>query len=267
MPELTSSDLHNILNNLFPLVEKASQKILEIYNEPFEVVIKDDNSPVTKADQTSNRTLINGIKALTPLIPIISEESKSMSYEERKSFTYCWIIDPLDGTKEFIKKNDEFSINVALCHHQEIILGIVMSPVSNEIAWAIKNQGAFIKKNDGQVQKLKCGPHNFDQKNLRIVTSRSHISDKTRSFIENFEDPILIPKGSSWKFILIASNEADYYPRPGTTMEWDTAAPQIILEEAGGSVLNLQDKSKLKYNKSDLRNPEFLAKGISHESS
>lgn len=265
MPELSISELHNILNNLFPIVDQAAESILKIYNTPFNKEIKQDNSPVTKADQKSNKIIIEGLQLITPEFPIISEESKFESYDKRKAYKQCWIVDPLDGTKEFINHNGEFSINIALCADQEIILGIVMAPVSGEIAWAIKGEGAFLKEKNGRVVKLRCGDFCSEQEKLRVVTSRSHLSTKTKQLINELNNPILIKKGSSWKFILIASNQADYYPRPGTTMEWDTAAPQIILEEAGGTVCSIKDNKRLVYNKENLKNPEFIAKGSSNE--
>jgi 3'(2'), 5'-bisphosphate nucleotidase len=265
MSYLDQTSLHILLNKLFPIIKEAGNGILSIYNTPFDVILKSNKTPLTEADQTSNKIICDALQLISPNIPIISEESINDDYEKRGNYDYCWIIDPLDGTKEFIKKNDEFAINIALCYKNEIILGMVHSPVFNKTAWAVKGSGAYLINECGMICRLHCDTFTMDQINVRVLTSRSHISDKVQHYISQLNDPILKPCGSSWKFVMIANNEADYYPRPGTTMEWDTAAPHIIIEEAGGSIYRLDNCEALTYNKENLRNPDFAAIGLIKE--
>lgn len=262
MIELTGKDLHIILNKLIPVVQLANEAVMKIYVQDFGVDYKADKSPLTLADNTSNKIICDNLATITPQIPIISEENREIPYSDRSQFTYCWIVDPLDGTKEFVKKNDEFAINVALCHHNSIILAVVGTPIEDGIVWAIKGHGAFYQKGKGAICRLSCGEYRPTDQGIRVITSRSHLSQETKAHINKYQEAQILPKGSSWKFIMIANNEADYYPRLGPTMEWDTAAPQLILEEAGGSIIDLDTHQPLQYNKPNLLNPNFIAKGI-----
>jgi 3'(2'), 5'-bisphosphate nucleotidase len=261
MQQLAVNDLKLILNKLKPILLKASNAIKDVYQTDFDVETKADNSPVTEADEQSNKIICNGINSLGLNIPIISEENKQLDYETRKTFEYCWILDPLDGTKEFVAKNGEFAINLALCHKNQVILGIVYAPVSDMLYWAIKGQGAYKESLDGEVVKLQSKPHHELETSFRIVTSRSHLSPASQELIDTFENAIILHKGSALKFLLIAEGNADIYPRHGPTMEWDTAAPHLILEEAGGSVVDLVNNKPLTYNKPSLYNPDFIALG------
>jgi 3'(2'), 5'-bisphosphate nucleotidase len=261
MQQLGINDLQLILNKLKPILQKASNAIKEIYETDFDVENKIDNTPVTEADQLSNRIICEGLKDLDYDIPIISEENKQLDFEIRKHFEYCWILDPLDGTKEFVKKNGEFAINLALCHKNEIILGVVYSPMNDMLYWAIKGQGAFKETIDGKVTELKSKVHSSLQTNIKVVTSRSHLSSESQALIDQFENVEILHKGSALKFLMIAEGKADVYPRHGPTMEWDTAAPHLILNEAGGEVLDLKTNKPLTYNKPSLYNPDFIALG------
>jgi 3'(2'), 5'-bisphosphate nucleotidase len=253
---LNTKDLVDLVHQLKPIVDLASNAILEIYSDvdSFGTVYKDDESPLTKADLASNKIICEGLERLTPDISIISEENINLEYEERKNKKYLWSVDPLDGTKEFVKRNGEFTINIALLEDGIPVLGIIHLPVKDKFYYGVKNHGAFY----GDV-KLKADSFSIHESGLAVVASRSYISPETKAYIEKFDNAKLIPKGSAIKFIAISLKEAMLYPRFGTTMEWDTAAAQIILEEAGGMVINVETLQPLQYNKKDLRNPDFLA--------
>lgn len=249
-----------LTNELMATVKFVNEEVMKIYRSDFEVMHKQDDSPVTKADLTANKIICEALTRLTPNIPIISEESKEIDFEERKNLMYCWCIDPIDGTKEFVKKNDEFVVNIALIENGKPVLGIVSAPALGEISWAVKGGGAFLEK-DGMTCRLACNKFAFDESGLRLARSRSHRDAQTMEYASRFNNPIWIKKGSALKMVMIAGNQADIYIRMGITMEWDIAAPQIILEEAGGAVLSFDSKQPLSYNKKDLQNEEFIAFG------
>jgi len=254
-------ELEPIVQEVIQLSYKAGEAILEIYNTDFEEEYKQDDSPLTKADLASNEIICNGLKKLTPEIPIISEENKTKRYEERKDWSSCWVVDPLDGTKEFVKKNDEFTTNVALIKDGKPIAGVVYIPVYNQMYYAIKGYGAYKIDENNELTVITSSSYNPQSEKVRIVCSRSHLNEATQAFVDWFRNPEIVSKGSSLKFLAIAEGEADVYPRLAPTMEWDTAAAQIILQEAGGSVTDFNDKTPLIYNKEDLLNPYFVAKG------
>ncbi len=232
---------------------EASKVIMEIYRKDFQVEYKDDKSPLTEADLKSNEIICNSLKNLYPNIPIMSEENKQTDYEERKDWEYYWCIDPIDGTKEFIKKNDEFTINIALIHNQEPILGVVYAPAIDVMYSAKKGLGAF--KNN---EKL---PIKRNDDKFIIVASKSHMSDETQEYINKIEttkEKELISMGSSLKLCLVAEGKADCYPRIAPTMEWDTAAADAIVRIAGKMTYNFETKKALIYNKKDLLNPNFV---------
>ena len=241
---------------------KAGVEILKIYNEKnFEVQYKSDDSPLTIADEISNKIITEALSKLTPQIPIISEEGAVIPYSERQHFEYFWLVDPLDGTKEFVSRTDDFAVNIALVHHGRPILGVVYVPCTEGVYFAVKNEGAFKIENNLK-EKIHCNVFKINGLNLKIPVSRSYLNEETKTLIaKNFNDPILIARGSALKFTDIAEGSADIYPRIGTTMEWDTAAPQIILEEAGGKILHLETREPLVYNKISLKNPNFVAMG------
>lgn len=252
--------LSELIPSLLKTVENAGVAILEIYNSgrDFGVEKKSDASPLTLADKTSNTIICGDLEKLPLRYPIISEENKQVPWSERRRWQRCWLVDPLDGTKEFIKKNGEFTVNVALIEDDNPVLGVVHVPVSGETYWAVKNQGAFLQRN-GQVHPIEAATFSDAEEGLRIVCSRSHLNDETRQFIAAYDHPQLVSKGSSLKFLMLATGEAHMYPRVAPTMEWDTAAAHIILEEAGGEVLHFETRQPLRYNKENLLNPSFLA--------
>ena len=189
-------------------------------------------------------------------IPILSEEGPLIPYSRRKKWETFWMIDPLDGTKEFIKKNGEFTVNIALIHHNQPIIGVVQRPVTNDLYYAIKASGA--QKNGKNIQ---CAPFDIHQSGLKVVASRSHLNPETQVFLDKLINPKIISKGSSLKLMIVAEGEAHLYPRFAPTMEWDTAAAQIIVEEAGGKVFIQNSKIRVHYNKENLLNPFFLVQG------
>lgn len=251
-----------LLKYVIEIGKNAAKEIIKIYdNGKYQIDIKTDDSPVTNADIASNEIICDGLLKLDSSITIISEENMFMSYEERKDKRLIWSVDPLDGTKEFIKKNGEFTINIALIENGIPVLGVLIVPVINETYYAVKGQGSFLEK-DNIINKLQCGHFNKRDKGLRIPCSNSHINKDTLDYIHTYDEPQMIQIGSALKFMLLAKGEAEIYPRFAPTMEWDTAAPQIIVEEAGGSVLNGEYLTPLVYNKESLVNPGFIAKAI-----
>lgn len=249
------------LPKLLEIAKKAGQEILKIYHsENFGVTEKKDESPLTLADQASNKVICEGLKQIFPDIPIISEENKEIAYENRKNYELFWLVDPLDGTKEFIKRNGDFTVNIALVKENEVIAGIVYTPVTDDLYYAHSGEGAY-HIIGGKPVKMSASIFSKSDKNLGIVCSRSHMSDETKAFVDQYDEPNLVSRGSSLKFLILATGDAAVYPRLAPTMEWDTAAAQIILEEAGGKVINVETGDKLKYNKEILRNPYFVAYG------
>ncbi len=239
---------------------------MEIYNsEDFGVEMKGDDSPLTKADKNANEVIVSGLENLQTSFPIISEENKEIAYHDRKGFENYWLVDPLDGTKEFIKRNGEFTVNIALVQNGTPILGVVYAPDLDELYWGIKNLGAYIVDKDGIVKKLKAQSFKKTDPELRIVCSRSHLNERTANFMSAFDRPEKVATGSSLKFLIMAKGQAHIYPRLAPTMEWDTGAAQIILEESGGSVINVENDSPLNYNKESLVNPHFIAYANLHE--
>ncbi len=244
------------------IARQAGEIIRHIYENTTTISYKrkDDNSPLTLADRAANAFIVQELSRLEKQYPIISEESTLPPYSERKKYKTFWMVDPLDGTKEFIKRNGEFTVNIALIDKRHSVLGVVYAPALDEMYWGVKGEGAYAHKN-GEVKRLTAKDFSITQENLRVVCSRSHLNDATRKELNSLKDPILKPIGSSLKFMLLASGEADYYPRMGPTMEWDIAASQIILEEAGGSIISEYTHKPVIYNKENLRNPHFKAYG------
>lgn len=251
-----------LVKKVVDIAHEAGMAILDIYNNYDDVQVeqKADDSPLTIADRTANTIICKGLEQLAVHYPIVSEENKAIAYEERKDFAYYWLVDPLDGTKEFIKRNGEFTVNIALIHEQKVVMGVVYAPCLDEMYWAIKGQGAFRSK-DGKEERLEAPSFKMSDERLNIVCSRSHLNEDTQQFVGQLQQPELVAKGSSLKFLTIASGEAHIYPRLAPTMEWDTGAAQIVLEEAGGSVINFESKENLLYNKENLLNPHFVAYG------
>ncbi len=251
----------NIIPALKAIVKQAHEEILSVYRqgEGLEVDFKADDSPLTAADRAANTVICAGLEALPELYPILSEENRSIAFEERKNYPFYWLVDPLDGTKEFIRRNGEFTVNIALIHEGMPVLGIVGVPVSGEIFWAKKGEGAYRCDAYGQDQRIEAAAFRMADPMLRVVASRSHLNEATAAYIGQLQEPQLVSRGSSLKLMALATGEAHLYPRLAPTMEWDTGAAQIILEEAGGQLCRYADDQPLVYNKADLTNPSFIA--------
>jgi len=233
------------IQDIVTIVKEAGKAIMQVYKQDFEVEYKQDNSPLTLADKKANDIIENGLNQLSVNIPILSEEGSDIPYEDRKHWEYFWLVDPLDGTKEFVKKNGEFTVNIALIHKDTPVLGVVYAPALDICYWAKQDEGAF---KDGQKLPLKTK----EQCNTyKIVVSRSHMSDDTQAFIDAIDtnkEKELISIGSSLKICLIAEGESDIYPRLGLTMEWDTGAAHAIIKESGKSIQSYTTPQFL-YNK------------------
>ncbi|MEM9260616.1 MAG: 3'(2'),5'-bisphosphate nucleotidase CysQ [Bacteroidota bacterium] len=245
------------------ITRKAGAEILEIYeSEDFGVEHKADDSPLTKADKAANAVIVAGLKALTFQAPIISEEGAELPYEVRKNYERFWLVDPLDGTKEFIKRNGDFTVNIALVESGRPVLGAVYVPVTDELFYAAKGAGAFeVLPAVAAPQQIFAASFTLQDTNLKIVASRSHLNQATQDFMAQFERPEVIQRGSSLKIMELARGNAHVYPRLGPTMEWDTGAAHAILLEAGGKLIDEATGKDLDYNKESLLNPHFIAYG------
>lgn len=255
-------ELSQLVYQVVEIAKGAGAIIMSIYDDPasFQVETKADESPLTIADRKANDYICAALAKLSEQYPIISEENKAIPFNERKLFTRCWLVDPLDGTKEFIKRNGEFTVNIALLEAHQPILGVVYAPAKDKMYWAVKRVGAF-RVEAGENVRLQAATFKSNDSNLKIVCSRSHINEATKAYIEQFRQPELVATGSSLKFTILAEANAHVYPRLAPTMEWDTGAAQIILEEAGGRVVHADTQQPLRYNKEDLLNPHFIAFG------
>jgi 3'(2'), 5'-bisphosphate nucleotidase len=250
-------NLKELLEVAIVASEKACVEILEVYNSgDFQAEAKGDNSPLTLADRKAHQVIVKLLEQTE--IPILSEEGKNIPYAERKNWKYLWIVDPLDGTKEFIKRNGEFTVNIALIENQKPVLGVVAVPVTGEVFYGAMGLGAHIKTNNQVTPLLERTPVDLKEKGLRIVASRSHMNEDTEQFIRNLKDPSLVSSGSSLKFMLLASGKADVYPRFAPTMEWDTGAAHAVVNQVGIKVLQQNSNQELVYNKENLLNPYFL---------
>ena len=243
---------------------KAGEEILKYYEKDIEVTHKEDSSPLTKADLASNKIIMNALQQLDKTIPILSEESL-VEWNERKNWTKYWLVDPLDGTKEFIKQNGEFTVNIALIENNKPILGVIFTPVKFDLYFAQKNYGSYKINSSSKLINLQEAEKIFvaNQSSIkRIIGSRSHSNQSFDSWVnKNFPNTEIVQAGSSLKFCLVAEGAADIYPRFGPTSEWDIAAGHIIVNEAGGRVNTFED-TEINYNqKEDLLNPQFYAIG------
>ncbi|MEO2068339.1 MAG: 3'(2'),5'-bisphosphate nucleotidase CysQ [Desulfurobacteriaceae bacterium] len=254
-----------LLDTAIKAALQAGKEILEIYrNGNFQVIEKADTSPLTLADRRAHQVIKELLSECS--LPILSEEGKAISYQERKNWEIFWMVDPLDGTKEFLKRNGEFTVNIALVKGNRPVLGVVYAPALGEIYYASESTGSVKVhvKDDGTLGESKVlNPEDTaaDRDYIVVVASRSHMSEETKVFIEKifFEKEIkTVSKGSSLKLCLVAEGKADIYPRFAPTMEWDTAAGQAIVEFSGGKVLDTE-WNPLRYNKENLLNPYFIA--------
>jgi 3'(2'), 5'-bisphosphate nucleotidase len=254
-----------LVSELIALTEAAGAAILAIYRTEFDVQTKSDESPLTQADLASHQTIEAGLSALTPDIPLFSEESELPSFEERQSWSRYWLIDPLDGTKEFVNRNGEFTVNIALIDNQQTVLGIVGVPVRDQVYVGVQGQGAYrLSRADGEPDRVELSGRPMDEATpLVVVASRSHGGERLEQYLQSLEETFgsvdRTPVGSSLKLCILAEGEADLYPRLGPTSEWDIAAAHAVLAAAGGDVW-AADGAPLTYNsKESVLNPEFFA--------
>ncbi len=248
---------------------EAGKAILEVYGTNFSVEYKEDTSPLTLADQNAHNIIVSKLKNTG--IPVLSEEGKSIPYNERRSWDTMWIVDPLDGTKEFVKRNGEFTVNIALVKNHTPVMGIVYAPVLDVLYVGDEKQGAFKIEQASKsenimaelVEKNKI-PEKTDKGYYGIVASRSHLNKETEGFIEKIksehDNVRMVSKGSSLKLCMVAEGVADIYPRFAPTMEWDTAAGDAVVRASGGMVTNAETNEPLVYNKENLLNPWFIVK-------
>jgi 3'(2'), 5'-bisphosphate nucleotidase len=248
-----------LLDAVRTISSAAGAAILRVYERDFSVEIKDDRSPLTEADRAAHELIVAELGGLQPRWPVLSEESPASALTMRRSWDRYWLVDPLDGTKEFIKRNGEFTVNIALIDKHEPVLGVVLSPVLGIEYSALRGHGAFKSRAGGAPQPIRV--RDKAAVPLRVVGSRSHASESLVAYVNGLGPHEMQPMGSSLKICLVAEGAADVYPRLGPTSEWDTAAAQAILEGAGGVMMDLAGQP-LRYNtKEQLLNPHFVAYG------
>jgi 3'(2'), 5'-bisphosphate nucleotidase len=258
---MTNIATTSLLEHLTTIARAAGDEILAIYADEakFQVVdFKANDSPLTLADQAGHNRIVAELEKITPEIPILSEEGRDISYAERSQWGRFWLVDPLDGTKEFIKRNGEFTVNIALVEGGQVIMGCVHVPVTGKTYFAAKGEGAFMKDGEAAPVRIHASAYRKTDKGLRLVASRSHMSAEVEAYVKGFDAPEIVSMGSSLKLLMVAEGKADIYPRLAPTMEWDTGAAHIIVEEAGGSVINHETGTPLVYNKENLLNPHFI---------
>jgi len=256
---MTEKQMADLMPSLLALSREAGARILEVYDTDFGVEKKADNSPLTRADLASHNTILKGLTRLTRQVPVLSEESREIPYSKRALWTEYWLVDPLDGTREFVKRNGEFTVNIALIQEHEVVVGVVYAPVSGDLYYASRGAGAHHARGDAAAQRIQC--RSPESALLTVAGSRSHPGERLRGFLNRLGKHELISMGSSLKFCLVAQGRADLYVRLGPTSEWDSAAAQCVVEEAGGQVTDTGMKP-LRYNtKESLLNPEFFVFG------
>ena len=253
-----SDDLERLARAAGDIAQRAAAVIIDVYQTDFAVERKDDASPLTAADLAAHRVIVEGLGALTPQWPVLSEESAAIDWSERSRWARYWLVDPLDGTREFVKRNGEFTVNIALIDGHRPMLGIVQTPVTGELACAWEGGGAWLARAGEKSRRIGTRQRGSP---LIVAGSRSHASDHEANLLGRLGPCAKMALGSSLKFVRIAAAEADLYLRLGPTGEWDTAAGQCVLEQAGGAVLDF-DGRPLTYNaRESLTNPDFLAVG------
>ncbi|NIV19584.1 MAG: 3'(2'),5'-bisphosphate nucleotidase CysQ [Gammaproteobacteria bacterium] len=256
---MNPSDTMPLLERLVAIARTAGDAILEVYAGEFDIDLKDDRSPLTQADLASHRVIRDALAALAPDIPLLSEESAAIPFETRSSWQEYWLVDPLDGTKEFINRNGEFTVNIALVRGHRPVLGVVHVPVRGQSYYGASEVGAW--RRDGEAEPLPISTRRPPGERPVVVGSRSHANPKLEQCLAGIGPYELVSMGSSLKFCLVAEGSADLYPRLGPTSEWDTAAAQAVVEAAGGAVVGLEGEP-LPYNlKESFLNPWFLVFG------
>jgi len=254
-------DLKSLIEPVVALAEDAGLAILEVYSSDFEVQSKDDESPLTQADLASHHLIVAGLQRLTPDLPIISEESGLPDFEERRQWVRYWLIDPLDGTKEFVSRNGEFTVNIALIEKNRPVFGVVHVPVHGKTYVGCEGVGAVVRNGKQPPQPIRVVAESREP--VRVVGSRSHRGASLDAYLAALGPHDMVPMGSSLKFCVNAEGGADLYPRLGPTSEWDTAAAQAVVEQAGGRVITLDGKSMAYNAKADILNPHFFVIGAS----
>lgn len=249
--------LSSILPEIITIADQAGKAAMAIYQTDFSVDYKADKSPITEADRAANAIIVEGLHRLTPEIPILSEESAHAPWEKRRHWHRFWLVDPIDGTKEFTNRTDEFTVNIALIEHGQPVVGVVTAPALKEAFWGIKGEGAWKRDPDGRIRRIHVV---VPATVKRVVASKAHLNDETKAFIATLGSTETVQAGSSLKFCRIAEGKADLYPRIGPTCEWDTGAAHAVLEAAGGKVETLE-RRPLCYGKEQLENPHFVASG------
>lgn len=247
----------SMLPDVIRIADEASAKVLQIYQSDFKVSYKDDQSPITAADVASHEIIAKGLHKLSPDIPILSEEAAQAPWAERKHWQRFWLVDPIDGTKEFTQRTGEFTVNIALIENGEPVMGVVTAPDLNEAFWGIKGQGASKRDHSGRIHEICVAQ---PQASKRVVASKNHLNAETRAFIATLGAHKTVQAGSSLKFCRIAEGRADIYPRMAPTSEWDTAAAHAVLLAAGGHVSTVNGEP-LRYGKENVLNPYFIATG------
>ena len=243
--------MHNVIN----IAKKAAETIMQIYKKDFSVDYKEDQSPLTEADLASHHLICDELSKLYPDIPILSEESAD-TFTLADENACFWCVDPLDGTKEFIKKNDEFTVNIALIQNQQPTLGVIGVPAKNSAYAAVKGEGAFKQEDESVLQKIQVKPQDADH--LTFAVSRSHLDAQTKAMVDEYQAEIM-QVGSALKLAYVAEGFVDVYPRFGPTMLWDVAAGQCIIEEAGGQVLWAKNQHPMTYDTNHMKNDSFIA--------
>jgi len=260
----------NFKKQLIEICEQSNKIALDIYSsylqDGTDIMYKDDNSPLTIADLTVNKYICTQLESLSNQykhhIIIISEENKNLSYQERKLYDWAWLVDPIDGTKEFIKKNGQFTVNIGLCYKGSPVLGVVGIPVDNLIYIGCKGFGSSkLNTKTGNLKEISVSRFNLSDEHIRIVCSSSHMNEDTEKYVNQFKNPILKSAGSSIKLLRVAEGEADIYPRIAPTSEWDTCASHAVLIYAGGKIFQYNNEKEVTYNKENLLNPYFVCMG------
>lgn len=247
----------SLLPDLIKIADEASERVLHIYQSDFKVHFKEDDTPITAADLAANEIIVSGLRRIARDIPIVSEESAEVPWEERRHWRRFWLVDPIDGTKDFTQRSGEFTINIAMIEDGEPVMGVVTAPALKEAYWGVKGEGAYKRDRTGKARHIRVTE---PRDSLRVVASKNHLNEDTRAFIAKLGPHETVQAGSSLKFCRIAEGHADIYPRLGPTSEWDTAAAHAVLLAAGGKVQTLEGEP-LKYGKEDVLNPWFIAAG------
>ncbi|MEQ6884594.1 3'(2'),5'-bisphosphate nucleotidase CysQ [Salicola sp. Rm-C-2C1-2] len=248
-------DYDALIPEVLAIAADAGEKIMAFYRQDYEVTQKQDDSPLTEADMASHHRIVDGLRSLTPKLPILSEEEE-VPWEERRDWDAFWLVDPIDGTKDFIKQTGEFTVNIALIENGVPVMGVVTVPALGIEYWGTRTGGAF-RRQQGATVRLQVADPPVEK---RVVASKNHMNAETEAFIDRLGPHCLVQAGSSLKFCRIAEGEADIYPRVGPTCEWDTGAAQAVLEAAGGQVLTFEGDA-LRYGKESVYNPHFVAAG------